>query len=181
MKTGPNIGSKLSVLKSIALGKKTGITTPCNAHTNCKCCQLIGAQSVDEVNGRRVSCAPGFCKTNNTIYLFSCKLCYKAYFGRTTQQLGKRTNGHRECFYQILRNGNIDESKDDYSLGLHLFHEHGLSSPRDFNEHYTLQIIEVCSPSLLEKKEHNYIHGYNTLFPIGLNKINPFGLPRLSV
>ena len=31
------------------------------------------------------------------------------------------------------------------------------------------------------KKEHNYIHGYNTLFPIGLNKINPFGLPRLSV
>ena len=38
-----------------------------------------------------------------------------------------------------------------------------------------------CSRSLLEKKEHNYIHGYNTLYPIGLNKINPFGIPRLSV
>ena len=119
--------------------------------------------------------------SKNTIYLFSCKLCFKAYFGRTTQQLGKRTNGHRECFYQILRQENIDESKDDYSLGLHLFHEHGLSAPTDFNDHYSLQIMEVCSPSLLEKKEHNYIHGYNTLFPIGLNKINPFGLPRLSV
>ena len=180
-KTGPNIGSKLSVLKSIALGRKVGTTVPCNAHTNCKCCQLIGDQPVSEVNGHRVSCAPGSCKTKNTIYLFSCKLCFKAYFGRTTQQLGKRTNGHRECFYQILRQENIDESKDDYSLGLHLFHEHGLSAPTDFNDHYSLQIMEVCSPSLLEKKEHNYIHGYNTLFPIGLNKINPFGLPRLSV
>ena len=41
--------------------------------------------------------------------------------------------------------------------------------------------MQVRSPSLLEKKEHNYIHGYNTLYPIGLNKINPFGIPRLSV
>ena len=32
----------------------------------------------------------------------------------------------------------------------------------------------------LEKKEHCYIHKYNTLFPIGLNKMNPFGLPILS-
>ena len=179
-KTGPNIGSKLSVLKSVALGRKVGLTVPCNVR-NCKCCKLIDGQSVDEINGRRISSAPGSCKTKNAIYLFSCKLCYKGYFGRTVQQVGKRTNGHRECFYQILREESIDESKDDYSLGLHLFHEHGLSDPADFNEHLTLQNIEVCSPSLLEKKEHNYIHGYNTLFPIGLNKINPFGLPKLSV
>ena len=89
--------------------------------------------------------------------------------------------GHRECYYQILRNDDdVDPSKDDYSLGLHLFHEHGLRAKEDFNEHYRVQILEVCSPSRIEKKEHYYIHKYNTLHPIGLKKVNPFGLPRLS-
>ena len=170
----------LSVLKSIALGGKTGNTTPCNMHANCKCCDLISGQGFDEINDRQVLCATGTCKTKNSIYLVSCKLCSKPYFGRTTQFLRKRMCGHCGCIYQVLRNEEIDESKDDYSLGLHLFHEHGLSDPRDFDLHYDLQIVEVCSPSLLEKKEHNYIHGYNTMFPIGLNKVNPFGLPRLS-
>ena len=73
----------------------------------------------------------------------------------------------------------IDFSKDDYSLGLHLTHEHGCSEPTDFNRHYNTQILEVCNPAVLEKKEHSYLHRYNTLYPIGLNKVNPFGLPRL--
>ena len=91
-------------------------------------------------------------------------------------------NGHRECFYQILRNENVDESMDDYSVGLNLTQDfHGLSAPGDFNKHYSVCILEVCSRSSLEEKEHNYIHGYNTLHPIGLNKVNPFGLPRLSI
>ena len=71
-------------------------------------------------------------------------------------------------------------SKDDYSLGLHLFHEHGHGDKEDFNRYYRVQTLEVCSPSRIEKKEHYYIHGYNTLHPIGLNKVNPFGLSRLS-
>ena len=61
--------------------------------------------------------------------------------------------GHRECYYQILRNDDVDFSKDDYSLGLHLFHEHGLRDKEDFNRHYNVQILEVCSPSRIEKKE----------------------------
>ena len=180
-KTGPNIGSMLSVVKSLALGRKNGKTTPCNAHSNCKCCLLIGDKNIDDINGKPVPVAPGNCKTKNSIYLVVCKLCFKPYTGRTIQQICKRMNGHRECYYKLLRNENVDVSSDDYSLGLHLLHEHGLSDPGDFNKHYQVQLMEVCSPSLLEKKEHNYIHGYNTLYPIGLNKINPFGLPKLSV
>ena len=178
-KTGPNIGNMLSVVKSIALGKKLGKTTPCQLHASCKCCKLIG-EAINEVNGRPIRSAPGTCKTKNCIYLAECQICSKPYFGRTIQITGKRMTGHRECYYQILRNENVDQSKDDYALGLHLFHEHGLRDPDDFDKFYRIQIVEVCSPSLLEKKEHSYIHKYNTLHPIGLNKVNPFGLLRLS-
>ena len=38
----------------------------------------------------------------------------------------------------------------------------------------------LSSPSDLEKKEHLYIHKLETLYPLGLNKDNPFGLPILS-
>ena len=180
-KTGPNLSNMLSVLKSLALGKKSGKTVACNLHANCRCCSLISPNSITEVNGHPISPAPGTCKTKNIIYLVECLLCTKPYFGRTIQMLGKRVGGHRECYYKILRNdADVDPSKDDYSLGLHLFHEHGLREKGDFNKHYRVQIVEVCSPSRIEKKEHQYIHKYNTLHPIGLNKVNPFGLLRLS-
>ena len=84
-KTGSNIGSKLAVLKSLALGNKKGRTVPCNNHANCKCCKIIGTDDdeVNEVNGLPISCAPGHCKTRNVIYLVVCRLCHKPYFGRT--------------------------------------------------------------------------------------------------
>jgi hypothetical protein len=179
-KTGPNLASKLSVLKSLALGGKKGKTVPCNGHTNCKCCHLISNKEIKDINGHSISSAPGNCKTRNVIYLVVCKLCSKPYIGRTIQMISRRMCGHRECYYKLLENEqNIDFLTDDYSLGLHLVHEHGCFERNDFNRYYNIQILEVCGPSLLEKKEHNYIHGYNTLSPIGLNKVNPFGLTRL--
>ena len=82
----------------------------------------------------------------------------------------------------MLRNDeDVDTTSDDYSLGLHLVNEHNCTDKGDFDRFYNLQILENCSPSSLEKKEHAYIHKYNTLFPLGLNKINPFGLPVSSV
>ena len=179
-KTGANVGSKLSVLKSLALGKNKGETVPCWNHGNCKCCNLIG-ENVDEVNGRAVSTAPGTCKSKNVIYLVSCNLCKKPYTGRTVQYLHNRMAGHRDCFYKVLRNDeDVDANNDDYSLGLHLVHEHGCVDREDFDEIFNVQILENCRPSDLEKKEHLYIHKLQTLHPLGLNKINPFGLPILS-
>ena len=89
-------------------------------------------------------------------------------------------SGHRECYYKILRNhDDVDINSDDYSLGLHIANEHGCIDEADLNRLYQVQILENASPSSLEKKEHCYIHKYNTLFPVGLNKMNPFGLPIL--
>ena len=91
-------------------------------------------------------------------------------------------SGHRECFYKILRNDDeVDESKDDYSLGLHLANEHSCVNRTDFDELYNVSILENCSPADLDKKEHIYIHRFSTLYPLGLNKVNPFGLPLISV
>ena len=87
--------------------------------------------------------------------------------------------GHRECFYKVLANEEVDLSSDDYSLGLHLVNDHGAVDRGDFNESFQVHIVENCSPSTLEKKEH--IHKYKTLYPVGLNKINPFGLSILSL
>ena len=180
-KIGTNVGSKLSVLKSIALGNRKGKTVPCKKHGNCKCCKLIG-ENVEEINGLPVSTVPGSCKSRNVNYLVTCKLCGKPYIGRTVQHTHKRMSGHRDCFYKVLRNDDdVDVTSDDYSLGLHLVNEHQCTNKEDFDELYAVQILENCSPSSLEKKEHMNIHRFNTLFPLGLNKINPFGLPVLSV
>ena len=179
-KTSANIGSKLSVLKSIALGSKFGKTVKCNS-TNCMCCKLVSGKQIDEINGRRVRYAPGNCKTKSCIYLVVCKVCQKPYIGRTVQMISKRMSGHRDCFKHVLENNeNVDLSSDDYSLGLHLNNEHGCSVKSDLNKMYHLYILENCSPSLLEKQEHIYIHKYDTLHPKGLNKLNPFSLPRLD-
>ena len=166
------------MLKSLALGNKFGSTTPCFGHGNCKCCYMIN-EPVDEINGIPVTPAPGNCKTRMVIYLVVCKLCSKPYIGRTVQMICIRMSGHRGRFYKVLdKHEDVDINSDDYSLGLHLANEHGCSDRADFNRLYNVQILENCSPSTLEKKEHCYIHKYNPL-PIGLNKMNPFGLPIL--
>ena len=64
-------------------------------------------------------------------------------------------------------------------LGINVFHASGGSCSTDFNKLLRVRIVENCSPSSLEKKEHLYIHKFKTLHPVGLNKINPFGLSRL--
>ena len=141
---------------------------------------MIGT-NVDEVDGQLVVAAPGNCKSKNVTYLVTCRLCHKPYIGRTVQFTCTRMSGHRECFYKVLRNEEVDFQSDEYSLGLHLVNEHGCKEKGDFNRIFNVQVTENCNPStLLEKKEHCYIHKYNTLVPIGLNnKMNPFGLPVL--
>ena len=91
--------------------------------------------------------------------------CSKPCVGRTVQLLSKRMNGHREWFYQVCNGEDIDDTSDGFSLGSHLCKEHSLN-PGDFYKTFDVQILEVCSPSLLEEKDHKYIHTYNTLFPI---------------
>ena len=61
--------------------------------------------------------------------------------------------GHRDCFYKVLRNDeDVDANNDDYSLGLHLVHEHDCVDREDFDEIFNVQILENCRPSDLEKR-----------------------------
>ena len=84
-------------------------------------------------------------------------------------------SGHRSCFDKAVDSHEIvDSNSDEYSLGLHIANEHGCVDKTDFNCLYNVKILENCSPSTLKKKEHFFIYKFNTLFPIGLNKIEPF-------
>lgn len=184
-KTAPSVGSKLACLKRLSLGIKQqeGITR-CKA-PRCQCCKLLPASPVPliKVNGRKVTLPSGNCKSKNIVYLAECNLCRdKWYIGRTVQPLNKRINGHRQSFTKLVAKGIMNEklcdSEDTYSLGIHLLQDHGVVS--NFNQHFTFHILEHVSPSQLEKKEHLWIHKLNTLYPYGINRSNPFGLPVLK-
>ena len=49
----------------------------------------------------------------------------------------------------------------------------------DFNENYEMTLLEKCSPSMLNVNEHLWIQKLTTLNPLGLNSVDPFGLPLL--
>ena len=57
------------------------------------------------------------------------------------------------------------EPRDDYSLGLHLINEHNSVEREDFNRHFKKLIVENCSQSNLEKKEHLSINNFECLYP----------------
>ena len=184
-KTAPSIGSKLSVLKKMSLGICSGGTLKCGGHGNCQCCDVISSnpKSNITVNGQKVYLPSGDCKSKNIIYLSECNLCTnKCYVGRTVQPLHKRVNGHRQGLNNVVCKGlnfvNSPDSDDIFCLGMHLFHEHGITS--NFNDHFTFHVLEHVSPLQMEKSEHLWIHKLKTLFPNGLNTNNPFGLPILD-
>ena len=136
------------------------------------------------MNGKRINLPNGNCKSKNIIYLAECNLCIdNCYVGRTVQPLHKRVCGHRQGFANVVKKG-IDyvsalDTDDTYSLGIHLYNEHGLTS--EFNKHYTFHVLEHVSPLQMEKIEHLWIHKLNTLFPNGINRSNPFSLPLLDI
>ena len=92
--------------------------------------------------------------------------------------------GHRAKFFEIVRkNGRVEqteEDKDEYIPGFHLYNNHGLRDFEDFDKSYELTILERCSPAALDVKEHLWIQKLRTLNPLGLNSVDPFGLPLLA-
>ena len=89
----------------------------------------------------------------------------------------ERLGEHRTNYYKIIEGKDIDETKDDFSLGLHLVNDHGFQSRDCFDNTYEVAIIENCSPYKLEVSEHKNIHKYRTLRPNGINTQNPFAIP----
>ena len=50
--------------------------------------------------------------------LVSCKSCHKPYIGGTVQIINECMSGHGKNRYKVLSNEDVDETRDDYSLGL---------------------------------------------------------------
>ena len=112
---------------------------------------------IDEfkVNGKKVKASPGNCQSYNIIYLFQCSFCRKAYVGRTTRSLRVRTGEHRVKYYKLLNGDKVDETSDEYSLGLHLL-DHGFKQREDFNKIFNVSIIDNFSPKIVDVREHKY-------------------------
>ena len=105
-------------------------------------------------------------------------LCDKTYIGETVKQFHNRKSDHLECLYKVLPNNDeVNESKDDYSLGLYLTNEHSYVNRTDFDENYNVSILRNCSPVDLKKKEYNYIYKFNTLYLIRFEQNEPFCSP----
>ena len=172
----------MAIVKKIALETQCAGIYKCGS-PRCQCDTLVPDTPISKitVNGCNISLPKGNCCSRNIVYLGSCKFCDKFYVGRTIQKLHKRCDWYRTAYYNVLRNGVPNDiakdSEDLYTLGLHLHFEHGCVSEEDFNNAFTFHILEHCSPSQIEKREHTWIHRLNTLHPFGINKVNPFGLP----
>ena len=184
-KVGPNIRCYVNNLKQQALGIKRGAAAKCNAR-GCKTCQMLSLSPRETVGGRVVKLSQGSCKSYNLCYLAICDLCKKPYTGRTIQMLCKRINGHRELFRYILRKVasneplDIDTTSDLYMLGLHLYLDHGITDVNAFDNLFKFGILEVVTPTDIDRKEFRWMHKLNTFQPHGLNVEYPFGIPYLE-
>ena len=179
-RTAGSLRNKVVTNKALALGKKFGTTKPCRGRS-CKCCKILCRDKTIGINGKSVGCAPGTCHTYNIIYAVRCKLCERnnGYIGRSTRQLNERLGEHRTSYYRVIEGQNIDTTKDDFSLGLHLYHDHGFRTRDMFDKTYEVTIVENVSPCNQETIEHKYIHKYRTLKPNGINSHNPFSIPLI--
>ena len=137
------------------------------------------------VGNQKIKLSEGNWKTYNICSLALSSLCEKPYTGRTVGPLHKRTNGHRDCYKEVLKqttntsSKEIDQDKDLYTLGIHLHHDHGLTDPTAFDKYIKFGILDVVSPADIDVKEYTWMHRLNTFQPVGLNIEYPFGTPFL--
>ena len=140
---------------------------------------MISGKASFTYKEKTVKAAGGSCSSYNIIYLFECSVCGLRYVGRSTRALRTRVGEHRRAFYKMCDNKEYDIESDEFALGHHLFSEHKLNHREDFDMNYRVSILDICSPRVLDVKEHTFIHSLNTLNPNGLNLENPFAIPLL--
>ena len=145
-------------------------------------CSMLLTNPTAVVGQRKIKLTEGTCKSNNVCYLAQCSICEKSYTGRTVDPLHKRINGHRHCYREILQkleSGNLDDidtQSDLWILGLHLHNDHGQTNPNAFDETIKFGILDIVSPTEIEKREFVWMHRLNTFQPVGINTEYPFGI-----
>ena len=183
-KTAPSLKSKFCTPKKTCLGPSKGVSGKCNRGLRCQCCDTMSqTNSVMDSSNKAFRTGSGNCTSKNVIYHLKCKVCDQPYVGKTVQMVSNRLSGHRNKFFEFIRlNGKIDDidsDKEEYIPGMHLYNCHNLRNYEDFNRNLTVSILEKCNPSDLDVKEHLWIQKLRTLNPLGLNSVDPFGLPLL--
>ena len=176
-RTGASVLNRVVKVKHLATGPRFGKTKPCHTR-NCKCCKMCSPKPFHRYNNNKVKTAASSCSTYNIVYLVICSVCGKHYVGRSTRCLNTRMGEHRRHYYSILNNKPIFAEGDDQALGAHLYN-HGYRDRNDFDNVYSVCVIDKCSPKALEVSEHKYIHRLNSLSPNGINLSNPFSVPLL--
>ena len=181
-KTASSLVQKLCTPRRTCIGSPKGVSAKCNRN-RCLCCNLMSQNDkVTSLSGKTYKTANGNCTSKIVLYHLKCKLCGQPYVGKTVQMASSRMCGHRQKFFELIRqNGEISEDadKDEYALGMHLYKDHGLQDFEHFNSSYELTLLEKCTPSSLDMKEHFWIQKLRTLNPFGLNSVDPYGLPLL--
>ena len=66
-------------------------------------------------------------------------------------------------------------------MGAHNIDVHGVFDKNDFNSIYEVLILYNSSPSNLELNEHRFIQELKTTKPLGINSVDPFGIPLLTI
>ena len=139
-----------------------------------------------KIGRRTIKLSKGSCKSYNITYIGICQICEKPYTGRTTDPLHVRTSGHRYHYNEILKKIakneeiNVNTTSYLYSMGLHLYHDHGISDPKGFDKHYKFGILEIVNPGEIEKKEFKWMHQINSFQPHGINVEYPFGISYIA-
>ena len=101
------------------------------------------------------------CNSKCLIYLFSCKVCGKQYFGLTTDKFRYRWNNYKNCQRKAER-GENDAPK--------YLHDHFLSEGHDgLLNNVDITLIDKTDPSDPERREEFWRTKLHTLAPLGLN------------
>ena len=181
-KTSPSLKKMICTPRRTCLGPRKGISNKC-LRPRCSCCDMMSQNdNVCDTSRKKHQTGNGNCTTKLVLYHLKCEHCGISYVGKTAQMLANRISGHRAKYYDLIRNmGNIEKTddKDEYTLGKHLYNNHGLRNPDGFNSSYKLTILEKCTPLSLDVKEHLWIQKLRTITPMGLNSVDPFGIPLL--
>ena len=159
VKKHSSIGNMMVKNKELSVKEKDINGQKCNA-PGCQQCPLVHQENRFIVNGKSVL-APKYlnCKSKNIIYMWTCKLCWEAYFGRTVQPCHNRTSGHRSCF-------NVEDKWDKSALSMHARDVHQMNFSLDI---FNIAVIKKVSPQRIRREEFKFIDKYRTA-SLGLNR-----------
>jgi hypothetical protein len=140
--------------------KQSGFSGPCKA-SRCQTCKNMTQTDVFHNNTGTISSIKGrnSCKSNNAIYLMTCKKCGKQYVGETKMPVSRRMNLHRS-----------DWKTRKFSRSP--VAEHFCSDQHSFDD-ISLCVIETnidWSDKERKDRETYWIRRLNTLQPNGINK-----------